>query len=1020
MSIALDATAGQRLQLLSAELSSGLAAGVVGRVIDLPLGSDLAAVQWSWTRLLETYPGLRVCFQNRSGTIKQLLRSYPELPDTCATVATDGADIVAASRFDPFGAVLVRAFFSPGQLTILVHHALVDEWSLTLIVGFLRRSLTQSQPPVEPEPRTAYLARIQSLHRSEQNSGQESDEFWRRHLESLSTTRLPVWPAREPAPAGRWRKSLDAAQVRALSETARAANVSVPMLAHAAASILLHRYGMAERPAIGVPTTLRDHPSVGFDTVGPYLTVLPVAVGVEPSDSFAAVLARVRDTLTTVHKHKFTPLPHAYDPRQPPGSTAASSIFGVTLAVRAQPAGASIAGLTALPIGQPAAPLQIDLVLADDGGELTLAWRGGAYPWPAADTIGMHLLRLMAAYGTDPGQPVGARGLLTDTEFADLHGDMNQNRPDPAAPELLPYAISRSCEEHPDRPAVADRAGEWTYAELAAAISRIRTALRTRRLPTGARVGVSCGRSRWQMASIVAVWHEGLCYVPLHSGGPAARNRAIIEDARIAAVIGAGKTHDDIAPSIVINIADIAACPPTDSGAVAIGADNPAYVMFTSGSSGRPKGVAVTHGNLASFADALADALPITRPGRWLAETDATFDISLLELVLPLRWGQAVTIADVTDLSTDTAQAGDIAYRQCTPSRARQLLTGRHLGEPFGHMLAQPRLWLLGGEALPETLLRELQASYPRTVFVNMYGPTETTIWSTYHRFPAGHDGAVPIGKPLPNTELVIHDATGHPAAAGVVGELLIGGTAVAAGYLDRPDLDGDRFVTVDTPGGPLRVYQTGDLVQLGPDGLLFFHGRVDGQVKIRGHRVELADIEHHLLAHESVAEAVAYTIRDDEQTTLAAAVTGRPGHRIDIDRLRADLARHLPEALIPGHLAVLPVLPRLPSGKTDRVRTIEHARHADTTGLRTRPEAPAVDDPAAATIAKLATDLLDRTIDANDDFFRAGGNSLTALRLVALLGEHGIRIRPIDVFEHRTPRRIATAVVPPTKAARI
>lgn len=998
----LDATACQQVQLLAADTPAGRQTGVLGRVLVFEGGDrTYADVQLAWTLLLRRNPGLRVRFRQHGGYIRQELRAYDELPAESRFVQLPGETPAARdSGIEPYGPVLIRSSFVPcdggGELTLLVHHVLVDEHALGIVVDFLRRAVADPGR-IDAGERRGYEDCVAALIDASIDSRDRSAEYWRRQLAPGGTARAPVWKSDAGTLGNRHEVTLDAAVTSDLRASARAANASLPIMVHAALAVLLHRYGLGDRQVIGIPTTLRDHPAVGFDVVGLFTTVVPAAVDVSDGDTLGEVLLRTRATLLELHDHKFTSLmeiPGLGDLSRSESAGAGGGYFGVTLAVRQQSDADCAAGVRPLHLGQPVAPLHIDVIVGESASSLVFTWRHAVRPWPEAGAMAAHLLRVLAALGASPHVKVNG----FDLDPAARRGRAPLG--DGAA--LVPESVWRTCiGSGDDRPVVADHHSAWTSAELARAVGRVRAALESRELPPGSRIGVACGRTMWQVASILAVWQEGLCYVPMDPAGPPDRNRLISQDAELRAVIG----RDAPLPAL-LDLAQVERMEPTVAAPYANRAEEPAYVMYTSGTGGRPKGVVITHGNLAGFAAAMSEALPIGDPGRWLAETDATFDISLVELVLPLACGQSILIGD-TARRDGAGGAARFDYRQCTPSRARQLLTARDVGEPTGHWDVQPRVWLLGGEVLPGPLLRDLRAAFPSTIFVNMYGPTEATIWSTYSLCGADPVDDVPIGRPLANTETLVVDRAGRCVPPGAVGELLIGGGGVAAGYLNRPELDVSHFVRAADDSPPM--YRSGDLVQIGPDGELYFRGRADDQVKIRGHRIELAEVESALRAQAEVAEAAVVVVDGGRETAhLAAAVVARPGHGLDLVQLRVSLAERLPAAMIPAAYAVVPALPRLPSGKIDRGLVAGYPFGTPTQGAAT--SAPAGDDQRAERVAQAMTVLLGRPIGADDDFFHAGGNSLTALRLIAALRDRDVEVRALDVFERRTARGIAAA----------
>ncbi|MER7134821.1 amino acid adenylation domain-containing protein, partial [Streptosporangium saharense] len=480
-------------------------------------------------------------------------------------------------------------------------------------------------------------------------------------------------------------------------------------------------------------------------------------------------------------------------------------------------------------------------------------------------------------------------------------------------------------------------------------------------------VAVQMERGTDMVVALLGVAMSGAAYLPVDPDYPRARVAYVIEDSGAALVLTG---LDDLPPAV--------AAPP-----VRPRPGDTAYVLYTSGSTGRPKGVVVPHRALTNFLLAMRTLVGSTSRDVWLALTSLSFDISALELYLPLVTGGRIVVADA-----DTARDGaalarlvrdeGVTHVQATPSGWRVLLSGD-----------LPRVTALtGGEPLAPQLARELRPRVAR--LVNVYGPTETTIWSTAWEVPE-EPGEIVIGGPIANTVVHVLDPAGSPAPIGVPGELLIGGDGVATGYLGRPALTAERFVP--GPGGS-RVYRTGDLARWRADGTLEFLGRTDNQVKLRGHRIELGEIEAVLDTCPGVAQAVVAVRGERLAAFVVPAEPTAPGDPGLLDAVREHAGRQLPSYMVPGVLVEVGALPLTPNGKIDRkaLPDVEAAPQTAATAPRT---------PAERLVAQVFSEVLGvSSVGAHDDFFALGGHSLLATMVTARLAVlSGIEVPVREVF---------------------
>jgi amino acid adenylation domain-containing protein len=501
------------------------------------------------------------------------------------------------------------------------------------------------------------------------------------------------------------------------------------------------------------------------------------------------------------------------------------------------------------------------------------------------------------------------------------------------------------------------------------------------------------------------VLKAGGAYVPLDPTHPAERLSYTLQDAAVSCVITltrfAEQLADARAPLLALDeLSDEIARQPATAPGVATKPSDLAYVIYTSGSTGRPKGVEVEHRNVVSFLEAMRLEPGIGAKDVLLAVTTLSFDIAGLEMWLPLTVGARIVIASRTDVLDghrlmELMETHRVTMLQATPATWRLLLEAGWAGRPT-------LKGLCGGEALQ----RDLAAALVEKVgeLWNVYGPTETTIWSTVHRVRDPHT-AIPIGHPIANTRVHVLEPSGQPSPVGVAGELCIGGEGVARGYRNRPELTAEKFVTVSLPqGGYERVYRTGDMARFRADGALEFLGRRDTQVKVRGYRIELGEIEAVLATHGGVKECVV-VVREDipGDQRLVGYVVSTGGARFEPEAARFTLRAKLPEYMVPNLFMTLDALPQTPNGKIDR-KALRPPQ-----ALPAQAEDPAADEvlmtPPQRRVAALWRDLLGvRRVGLHDNFFDSGGHSLLLVKLQGALKREFVRdIALVELFQRTT-----------------
>uniref|UniRef100_UPI002A806F33 non-ribosomal peptide synthetase n=1 Tax=Streptomyces sp. CRN 30 TaxID=3075613 RepID=UPI002A806F33 len=559
----------------------------------------------------------------------------------------------------------------------------------------------------------------------------------------------------------------------------------------------------------------------------------------------------------------------------------------------------------------------------------------------------------------------------------------------PTAPRPVPDRIAAWATRSPRVTAVRCGTETLSYAELDARANRLARYLRHTGTRAESRVGLALERGVDMVVAILGVWRAGAAYVPLDPAYPTDRLRHMVTTSGAAPVID-GDWLSAAAAAIASEPAHPLDVPPPHP-------DQLAYVIHTSGSTGRPKGVAVTHRGVADLVDAMTPVLGAGPGETTLQFASFSFDASVLDLAVTLSSGGTLAVAASDERSDPAALAGMIRDTGVTVASVVPSL----LSTLDPRTVPGVRNWLLGAERLSADLAARWRA---RTGLWNTYGPTEATVMATAVEIPRGataQDAPPPIGRPLDGTHVFVLDESLSPAPVGTVGEVYLAGPGLARGYLGRVDLTAERFVACPFLPGR-RMYRTGDLARWSGDGLLHFAGRADEQVKIRGFRIELGEVESVLAAHPAVTQTVVLA-RDGRLTAYVAAQSP-----LTQEHLLSFAADRLPDYMVPATVTVLDALPLTVNGKVDTAalptpRTARRAARTPTT-------------PVEELLVALYADVLGQTdIGTDDDFFTLGGDSILSMTVVSGARRAGYVLTTREVFEHRTPARLAALARPLT-----
>ncbi|MEN8176662.1 MAG: amino acid adenylation domain-containing protein, partial [Pseudomonadota bacterium] len=618
-----------------------------------------------------------------------------------------------------------------------------------------------------------------------------------------------------------------------------------------------------------------------------------------------------------------------------------------------------------------------------------------------------HFQNLIASAVAQPQAPLSALDILSAAEREQLLSGWNATATTYPADQTVHQLVAAQALRTPDAIAVSDNTAALSYRALDQRTNQLARHLQGLGIGPDQLVGICLNRSPQMLVGLLGILKAGAAYLPLDPSFPQDRLAFMLEDAGAELLL----TETDLQPYLpehdgqrlyldtaqpAIDTQDQA---PLD---VPVRPDQLAYVIYTSGSTGKPKGVQIPHRALTNFLCSMAKAPGISADDRLLAVTTLSFDIAALELYLPLLAGGRVVIASRDEAADGGRLIGLIdscaaSIMQATPATWRLLLESGWQGRPGLKVLC-------GGEALSRELAEQLLAADME--LWNMYGPTETTIWSALEKVSSG-TGAVPIGRPIDNTRLHVLDERLALVPVGVIGELYIGGDGLAQGYLNRPELTAERFIPNPFADGE-RLYRTGDMARHLADGRLEVLGRSDHQVKVRGYRIELGEIEAVLHSHPTVQEAVVIVREDvvDDKRIVAYLIAADPESTLDNKALRTHLQQSLPEYMVPSAYVTLAEYPMTANGKIDRKAL--PMPEADQAAAANDYLAPRNDTERA--LAEIWADVLGLSqVGVNDDFFALGGHSLLAVRLVARIdSDLGRKIPLVAIFQDRTIENIA------------
>ncbi|MER7764187.1 amino acid adenylation domain-containing protein [Streptomyces sp. NPDC097619] len=921
---------------------------------------------------------------------------------------------------------LIRLGDESVRVVCAFHHLLLDGWStfdLLTQVYAAHAALTAGREPVVParRPFGAYVAWL------EEQDLAEAESHWRELLAGFeAATPLPfvrgaAATGHRTGSTGRRVRRLSAGASRAVQEFARRRRLTVSTVLQGAWALLLSRHAGESEVVFGATVSGRPADLPGADAmVGMMINTLPVRVEVDGREEVGAWLDGLQRAQVEARQYEYVPLPRI---REWAGTESGAHLFRSLVVVENYPMDDEAAASHGLRLrgleGTEATNFPLNLIAyAGDVLSYTLAYDGALYDEAAADRLCGHLEALLGSLAeAGPETTLDAVAMLAPGEAETVLADWNDTAGELPRATLHGLFADRAA-RRPEAVALVHDGGALTYGELDRGADRLARHLLAHGAGPGRLVGLLLERGPSALVAQLAVLKTGAGYVPLDPEYPAARLTHMITDSGPALIVTAGATGaslPDAAAGLPVVDLDrdrsaIEARPAQPTGVV-VGPDQAVYVMYTSGSTGTPKGVVVPHRAVVRLVH--GSGYTDIGPGDTVAQlASLSFDASTFEIWGALLNGARLAVhpeglPDAAGLGRFLAAHG-VTHLWLTAGLFHQVVDDAP--EVFGGL----RQLIAGGDRLSPEHCARVRAAHPGLRLTNGYGPTEATTFTTAHdlvdALPSG--ASVPLGTPIGNTRVRVLTPALEPAPVGVPGELYIAGQGLAHGYLARPGATAERFVADPYGAAGERMYRSGDLVAWRADGTLEFLGRTDGQVKVRGFRIEPGEIESALTAHPAIADAAVVAHHEDGRTVLVAhLVPGTDRSVPDTAELRGHLAGSLPGHMIPAAFATLDALPLTANGKVDRRALPAPADLTGRLAAAAAYEAPTT--PVEELVAESWRELLGaERVGVHDDFFALGGDSLLALRAASrVTALFGTAYAPRDVFERPTVAGTARAV---------
>jgi amino acid adenylation domain-containing protein/non-ribosomal peptide synthase protein (TIGR01720 family) len=947
-------------------------------------------------------------------------------------------------------------------IVLAMHHIISDAWSMQVFVRemtALYRAFARGEDSPLPELPIQYADYAAWQRRWLEGIEERQLAYWRRQLAELPALELEKDYPRPLVPSyrgARYQFDIGDAAARRLYALCAAEGTTLFMGLLAVFGTLLHRYTGQDEVVIGAPVAGRNRPEL-INLIGFFVNLLVLRLDFSGNPHFRTILQRVRQTALDAFDHQDVPFERVVEDLKPMRDTARHPLCQVTFQMlhSAPDDDKDPAATIDIDLGTAAFDLSLDIWETNGSLQGRIEYSTDLFDHATVHRFVTHFRTLLDRLCNEPEHPLSGMNLLEDQELRRVLYQWNHADITVPAGAPVEQLVAGQAAQTPAAIALVEGAKTYTYADLDSQVDCLAKRLIAAGVAPEIPVGLYIGRGREMVVAMLAVLRAGGAYVPLDASAPPARLRHILEDSGAVLVLTAQRQADAAMEALggdwpIEFIDETAAVPPAarhpddpgypshpgnpgnlnhvrqgEQGYYELGeyAERLAYIIYTSGSTGKPKGCLITAKSLAQHAAAAMRYFGLGPNDRVLQFTAVNFDVAAEEIFPTLASGAALyippreTLASMSDFS-DYLERSEITVVNLPAPFWHNWVSylGASVRRPSGSL----RLVIVGSDTLAVDQVERWQAIVPAsTRLCNAYGVTEATITATLYPVPARWKAArprsVPIGWPFGNTTIYLLDRYRQPVPVGVPGELYIGGGGLASGYVGHPDLTAERFVfhTFNSDSGDesIRLYRTGDRCRYLADGSLEYLGRNDRQVSIRGHRIELGEVEHALAEHPAIAQAaVELRTGASGESQLVAWIAGS----VAAAEARSFLQRLLPAYMVPASFVLLDALPLTASGKIDRQALPPPTRLE-------RPEGPEASENAAGQFAAPSTAeeqalaaiwsqvLGLARIGVHENFFELGGDSILSIQITARANQAGLRLTPLQIFQHQTIAELAS-----------